>query len=205
MQIDDAGRGFTFQAEGPLDMRMDTTTGPTAAEFIRDASEAELAAFLREYGDIGPAKRIASAIVRRSQAGHMDTTADLRAAVVDALAFVQGIPDEVRTVFQALRMAVNDELASLKQALERAIDVLAPNGRLVVISFHSGEDRVVKNVLRDAARPKRDLFPDGRVRATHPPRLKILTPKPVQPDETEIRQNPRAHSARLRAAQRLGE
>lgn len=204
MQLDDARRGFSFQSAGPLDMRMDTTAGPTAAEFIRELSESALANVLREYGDVGPAKRIAAAIMRRSHAGQLETTGDLRQAVAEALDFVSGVPEETRTTFQALRIAVNDELRCLKTALERAIDVLAPEGRLVVISFHSGEDRVVKNALRDAARTRKERYPDGRDRATRPPRLTILTPKPIQPDEAETRVNPRAHSARLRAAERIG-
>jgi len=203
MQLDDPQRGFSFQVDGPLDMRMDTSAGPTAAEFIDSVTEPELARILKDYGDVGPARRIASAIVRRRGMGRLNSTNDLRDAVAEALDFVTGMPEETRTVFQALRMALNEELDSLKKALERAIDLLAPGGRLVAISFHSGEDRVVKNVLRDASRTRKQLLPDGRVHATLPPKIRILTPKPVQPGSTEVRNNPRAHSARLRAAERL--
>lgn len=202
MQLDESVRGFSFQADGPLDMRMDTSHGPTAREFLADTPEQEIAALLRRYGDVGPAKRIAASIVRRRNANQMSRTTDLVAAVQEALDFVQGTPDEIRTVFQAVRMAVNDELRALERALESAMDRLNPGGRLVVIAFHSGEDRVVKNVLRDGARKQRLLHPDGRVRETIPPRVRVLTPSPVLPGEEEMCRNPRAKSAKLRAAER---
>lgn len=203
MQIDDAHRGFSFQEEGPLDMRMDTTQGVTARDFLAHATQEELARIFKEYGDIKPAKRLAAGISSRARQGKLKTTRDLADAVGEALHFVTGVPNETRTVFQAIRMAVNDELKSLRNALEQAIDLLKPQGRLVCISFHSGEDRVVKNVLRDASRKRRELFPDGRVRRTLPARLRLVTSKPVTPTEEETRSNPRAHSARLRAGERL--
>ncbi|MBX7257454.1 MAG: 16S rRNA (cytosine(1402)-N(4))-methyltransferase RsmH [Candidatus Hydrogenedentes bacterium] len=203
VQLDDAERGFTFQADGPLDMRMDTSHGPTAAEFLSGMREPELAKVLRDFGDVGPARRIAQAITQRCARGRLKTTADLRDAVREALPFVTGDPDEIRTVFQAIRMAVNDELRWLRAGIEQAIRVLAPGGRLVAIAFHSGEDRVIKNAMRDASRPLRELHPDGRVKKTIPAQLEVLTPKPVTPDDDEVRANPRSHSARLRAAERL--
>ena len=203
LQLDDPRRGFSFQLSGPLDMRLDPTTGPTAAEFLAQATEPELVRTLRQYGDVGPARRIARAIIARCRRHAMKTTVDLAGAVQEALDFVQGPPDELRTVFQAIRIAVNDELRQLDAGLRQAIDILAPEGRLVVIAFHSGEDRVVKNVFREASRPFDQLRPDGRVASRVPARLKILTPRPIQPTEAEIRANPRAHSAKLRVAQRL--
>lgn len=205
IQIDTPGRGFTFQEDGPLDMRMDTSRGPTAAEFLAEVDEGALAGILKEYGDVRMAKRIAAAIVARRQRGALSTTRDLVGAVSEALPFVKGVPDETRTVFQAIRIAVNDELGGLETAMHRAIDVLAPGGRLVVISFHSGEDRIVKNVLRDASRTQRELYPDGRVKQAHPPRVKVLTPGTVTPGDEELRLNPRSHSARLRAAEKLDD
>jgi len=205
MQLDAADRGFSFQQEGPLDMRMDTSTGLPAAAWLQTVSEPELAQVLRQYGDVKPARRIASAIVRRRAAGQLESTGDLASAVKDALQFVRGMPEEVRTVFQAIRIGVNEELQWLEAGLEQAIDCLAPGGRLVVIAFHSGEDRVSKQVLQRASRPERVLHPDGRVRAVHAPRLRLLTRKPVTPDAEEVRVNPRAASARLRAAERLRE
>lgn len=202
VQLDDPERGFSFQQEGTLDMRMDTTQDMDAARFLASADERTLVAALRDFGDVGPARRIAKAIVRRRAQGAMRTTGDLKRAVCEALHFVHGTPDEVRTVFQAVRMAVNKELKWLEAGLRQAIEVLAPGGRLVVIAFHSGEDRIVKNVMRDASRPSRELFPDGRVKAVTPPMLTLLTRKPVQPSAEEVRDNPRAKSALLRAAER---
>lgn len=203
IQLNTPGRGFAFQEEGPLDMRMDTSRGPTAAEFLAGQDEESLARILKEYGDVRPARRIAGAIASRTARGAMETTRDLVEAVSEALPFVKGVPEETRTVFQAIRIAVNDELKGLEEALHGAVEILAPGGRLVVISFHSGEDRIAKNVLRDEARVRRELHPDGRVKQTHPPRLKVLTPGTVTPDAEEVRANPRSHSARLRAAERL--
>lgn len=203
MQLDTADRGFTFQACGPLDMRMDTSGGPTAAEFLASVDEEELLRVLKDYGDVGPARRIVASIVARRRARALTTTQDLADAVAEALAFVKGVPQETRTVFQAIRIAVNEELRWLVEGLRQAVTVLRPGGRLVVITFHSGEDRVVKNVMREASRTRRELYVDGRVRETFPPLLKILTPRPETPSEEEIRANPRAHSAKLRAAERL--
>ncbi len=204
-QLDDARRGFSLQAEGPLDMRMDATRGGPAAAWLREQTRESLMQTLRTYGDVRPARRIAETLVARAHEGRLNTTGDLRQAVCDALPFVHGEPDEVRTVFQAIRIAVNDELNALRTGLAQMIDALAPGGRLAVISFHSGEDRIVKQAFRSASRVQRELFPDGRVAQTYPPRLRVLTPRPVSPSEAERRANPRAHSARLRAAERLPE
>lgn len=204
-QLDDPRRGFAFQADGPLDMRLDTGQSATARDLLMRATESELVELLRAYGDVRPAKRIARAIVQRREQGRMNTTADLRDAVHEALSFVTGTPDEVRTVFQAVRIAVNDEYAHLEAGLRAGIDALAPGGRIVAISFHSGEDRIVKNILREESRPRREFHPDGRIAAERPPRLHVLTHKPVTADAAELAANPRAHSARLRAAERLPE
>lgn len=204
MQLDAADRGFTFQANGPLDMRMDTSRGPSAAEYLASVDETELQRVLKDYGDVGPVRRIVAAIVAHRRANALATTQDLVDAVSEALDFVRGVPQETRTVFQAIRIAVNEELRWLESGLTDAISVLAPLGRLVVITFHSGEDRIAKNVLRDASRTQRELHPDGRVRQSFPPLLKILTPKPVLPTDEEVHANPRAHSAKLRAAERIG-
>jgi len=203
VQLDDPGRGLSFQSEGPLDMRLDTTQALTAERYLAETGEGELARVLKAYGDVGPARRIAASIVRRRREGRLHTTGDLVAAVGEALPFVGGMPEETRTVFQAVRIAVNDELRHLEQGLEQAVDVLGAGGRLVVIGFHSGEDRIIKNVLRRYSRVERLLHPDGRVRGTRPARLAVLTPKPVVADAEECRRNPRAHSAKLRAAERL--
>ncbi len=203
MQLDDPNRGFSFQQEGPLDMRMDTTQPFTAADFLAHIGEKELAEALKRYGQVRPAKRIAGSIIHRRNLGRLRTTLDLRDAVRDALPYAGPLPDEVRTVFQAVRIAVNNELRQLEAGLRHAIEILAPGGRLVVITFHSGEHRIAKNVLREASRKGVEFYPDGRVKREIPPKIRLLTRKPVRPDEVECRQNPRAQSACLRAAERL--
>ncbi len=203
MQLDDETRGFSFQEDAPLDMRMDTSRGPTAAEFLAGVTRRDLVNMLRRFGDVGPARRIADAMLRRRERGVLSTTGDLAAAVSEALPFVQGTPVEVRTVFQAVRMALNRELASLESGIRAAIRRLHAGGRLVVISFHSGEDRVVKNLFRDLSRKQRELRPDGRVRHVIKASVKLLTPKPVVPGPAETARNPRSKSARLRAVERL--
>ena len=203
-QLDDPDRGFSFQKEGPLDMRLDPTSGPTARERLATISEPELARVLKAYGDVGPARRIAAAIVRRRGGRGLETTKDLAEAVAEALPFVrERLPEETRTCFMAIRVLVNEELRWLETGLEQAIDALAPAGRLVVIAFNSNEDGIVKRVLRNAGRPRHERYPDGRTRAVHAPRLAVLTRRPVRPSAQEVRENPRASSGRLRAAQRL--
>ena len=203
MQIDDAARGFSFQEDGPLDMRMSPDTGESAAERLRRLPAGEIETLLRTYGDVGPAGRIAASIKEFARTGRLETTKDLVKAVQAALPFISKVPDEVRTVFQAVRIAVNDELGALHNGIAAAIDCLNPGGRLVVIAFHSGEDRVVKQAMRAASRRVRTLAPDGRVQSVAPPRLTILTPGPVAADAGECLRNPRAKSAKLRAAEKL--
>ena len=202
MQIDTAGRGFSFQEDGPLDMRMNPESGESAAELLRRCSREDVERLLRVYGDVGPAGRIASSIKEFSHGGRLERTGDLVAAVKAALPFLSETPDEVRTVFQAVRIAVNDELGGLRRGVEAAIACMNPGGRVVVIAFHSGEDRIVKQVMREASRKRRELHPDGRVKSTEEARLKVLTPGPVEADAAECARNPRAKSARLRAGER---
>ncbi|MBI2425533.1 MAG: 16S rRNA (cytosine(1402)-N(4))-methyltransferase RsmH [Candidatus Hydrogenedentes bacterium] len=203
MQLDAPGRGFSFQSEGPLDMRMDPTRGLPAHAFLATLSQHELADLLRRFGDVSNAGRIAAAIAARAKAGALQTTTDLRQAVSEALPFVNGMPDEVRTVFQAIRIAVNEELEELHLALTRALALLKPGGRLVTIAFHSGEDRVQKEVYKAASRRRLDRHPDGRTKTVWPPIIRILTPSPVLPTPEEIAANPRAKSAKLRAVEKL--
>lgn len=205
MQIDRPERGFSFQVDGPLDMRMDTESPVTAASWLRDTPEEALAAVLREYGDIRPARRIARAVAGRCRAGRMERTADLAAAVSEALPFVRGVPEEVRTVFQAVRMAVNGELDWLRRGVEQALESLAPGGRLVVVTFHSGEDRVVKGVFRSASRPAVELDRHGRRTASRAARFWLPLARPQTPSPEEALANPRSKSARLRVAERLDE
>lgn len=203
MQLDDPARGFTFQKDGPLDMRMDRTVDVSAEDWLAHVSEKELAEVLKRYGDIRRAKTVAAAICRWRVSSGLSTTADLVAAVREAFPFVSGVPEEVRTVFQAIRIKVNDELGALERFMDQAIDALKPGGRLVCIAFHSGEDRIIKHKLREAGRPRQELHADGRLKHTHPARLKVLTPKPVLASAQEIAENSRAKSAKLRAAERV--
>ncbi len=203
MQLDTPSRGFSFQSDGPLDMRMDARDGTDAAGWLRQASQSEIARVLREYGDIGPAGRIARAIVARREANRLERTGDLADAVAEALDFVSTQPEELRTVFQAIRMAVNEELNHLERGLALAARHLAPRGRLVAITFHSGEDRVVKRLFQQWSRMAVHLRPDGRVQRRQAPRMRLITRKPVTAQAAEIQANPRAKSAKMRALERL--
>jgi 16S rRNA (cytosine1402-N4)-methyltransferase len=185
-QLDESGRGFSFQRDEPLDMRLDPTTGPTAADLLNRLPEPELARLLFEQGDERHARRIARAIVRRRP---LATTADLVAAVRSAVpraAWPRGTHVATRT-FQAVRMAVNDEPGALEASLRDAPGLLAAGGRLGVISFHSGEDRMVKQAFRA-------LGSAGYAE---------LEPSPLTPGADEVRANPRARSAKLRVLERL--
>ncbi|HEO72355.1 MAG TPA: 16S rRNA (cytosine(1402)-N(4))-methyltransferase RsmH, partial [Candidatus Hydrogenedentes bacterium] len=144
VQLDDPLRGFSFEREGPLDMRMDPTVAATAAAKLAETTHDELVRVLRDYGDVRPAKRVAGAILARRDNGRLDTTRDLAEAVSEALHFVSGVPKETRTVFQAIRIWVNSELEWIDRGVRDAVAALAPGGRLVCIAFHGSEDRIVK-------------------------------------------------------------
>lgn len=184
MQLDTAGRGFSFAAKSDalLDMRMDTSQGVSAAEYIVQTSEHDLAHVIHEYGEERHARKIARAIKR-----HQPRTTGEVARIVSAAVHVPGRRERIHPAtrtFQALRIAVNDELGALEDGLEAATRVLRPGGRLVAISFHSLEDRIVKNAMRSD------------------PRLHPLLKKPIVPTTQEREQNPRSRSAKLRAAER---
>lgn len=203
-QLDDPARGFSFRAEGPLDMRMGRS-GRTAADLVNTLDEAELAALIRDYGEERHARRIARAIVRARAEAPITSTARL-AEIVRAVVprAADGIDPATRS-FQALRIAVNEELDEIARGLAGAIDLLSPGGRIVAVSFHSLEDRIVKRLFADAAgrgpSPSRH-DPRGLLSPAHR-RLRLLTTKPVVPRADEIAANPRARSARLRAAEKL--
>jgi 16S rRNA (cytosine1402-N4)-methyltransferase len=187
MQLDRPERGFAFGAEGPLDMRLDPTGGESAADLVARLPERELADLLFAYGEEPASRRIARAIVRRREAAPFRTTTDLARVVAGAAGARGGwrrIHPATRT-FQALRIAVNDELGALESALPAAAAALKPGGRLVVIAFHSLEDRIVKRFLRE----RQDLQP--------------LTRKPLTASEAEVAENARSRSAKLRAAEKL--
>jgi 16S rRNA (cytosine1402-N4)-methyltransferase len=201
LQLDCAERGFSFRTDGPLDMRMGAT-GETAAELLNRITEAELTTLLHEYGEEPEARRVARAVVSARQRAPLTTTSALAELVRRTKRAPRGGRlDPATLVFQALRIAVNDELGQLEELLARASALLEQGGRLVVISYHSLEDRAVKNRLRDLARGEVDPI-TGRTRSETRV-LEVLTRKPVVPAAAEIEQNPRARSARLRAARRL--
>ncbi len=185
LQLDEAQRGFSFMADGPLDMRMDTRSGPTAAQVVNEISERELANLIYEYGEERRSRRIARAIV---EGRLVHTTGQLARIVASAApAMKQDRIHPATRTFQALRIYVNRELDEIKDLLEAAPRLLKPAGRLVVISFHSLEDRIAKDSLREGA--KQGIW-------------EILTKKPVIADQDEIDRNPRSRSAKLRAAER---
>jgi len=202
MQVDRPERGFSYATDAPLDMRMDPSEELSAADVIASWDEQELETIFRKYGEERYARQIARAIVRRRAACPIERTGQLvdvvRASIPAPARFGEGHP--AKRVFQALRIEVNHELASLEAGLPAAFEMLRPGGRLVVISFHSLEDRIVKRFLRDRARgctcpPEFPICVCG-----HEPELRILTPKLVRPSARELDHNPRASSARLRAA-----
>lgn len=200
-QLDEAGRGFSFRAEGPLDMRMDPTTGPGAGEWLADVEEKQLISVIREFGEERFARPIARAIVAARAIRPIETTADLAEIVAGARPARKEKRHPATRTFQAIRIFINNELDELKRALEASIDVLAPGGRLCVISFHSLEDRIVKRFMRDASREPEQYRGLPEIPAHARPPLKLIG-KAVEPDQVETAANPRARSARLRIAER---
>src|ERR1043166_4970195 len=207
LQFDSAERGFSFRFDAPLDMRMDPTSGPTAAELLSELPEGELARIIFEFGEERLSRRIARRIVERRQQGRaVTTTKELADLVTQAIGKHRGqqIHPATRT-FQALRIAVNKELEGLAQFIETSIDLLEPSGQFVVISFHSLEDRIIKQELRRLS---------GHCQC--PPRLpvcscgarkevEVLTRRPVTPGAKELDENPRARSAKLRACRKVSD
>jgi 16S rRNA (cytosine1402-N4)-methyltransferase len=203
LQLDSAERGFSFSRSGPLDMRM-SRTGPTAGDFVNQAAEGELVRVLREYGEERRARRVARAIVDARSRRPIRTTDELAELVAGAVGGggSHRIHPATRT-FQALRIAVNDELGQLERFVDPAVRALRPGGRLAVISFHSLEDRIVKHSLRRLGGGC-ICPPEAPACSCRPERLvEVLTRRAERPDDNEIAANPRARSARLRVAQRV--
>jgi len=208
-QLDAPDRGFRFAEESAdvtaLDMRMDPRSPRTAARLLAEATPVELERWFREYGELPGARRLADAIVEARRSAPLRTVRDLLQVVSRARVGGGRRHHPATLVFQALRIAVNDELAALEEGLDSAIAALAPGGRLVVIAYHSLEDRIVKERLRAEARgcvcpPRQPVCTCGRL-----PRLRLLSRRALRPSEDEVRDNPRARSARLRAAERLAD
>lgn len=203
-QLDQPQRGFTYRFNAPLDMRMDARTTVTAADLVNSLSVEELTRIFRDYGEERWAHRIARKIVAEREKAPLVTTGqlvDLVKAAIPAAARRSG-PHPAKRTFQALRIAVNNELDALREGLQAAVDALLPGGRIAIISFHSLEDRIVKQTFADMARGC-ECPPGFPVcRCGKEPLLNVLTRRPVLPSEDELQENPRARSARLRAAER---
>ncbi len=201
-QVDAAARGFSFRLDGPLDMRMDPSRGPSAADWLNRARPEEIAKVLKEYGEERYARRIARAIVQARAQRAITRTLELAEIIGRANPTRERDKHPATRSFQAIRIYVNRELEEIQVALDQVIDLLAVGGRLAVISFHSLEDRLVKRFMRSHARGDeypRDLpVPQSALR----PRLKLIG-KPVQPTDAEVASNPRARSAVLRVAEKL--
>jgi 16S rRNA (cytosine1402-N4)-methyltransferase len=193
-QLDDPTRGFSFQSDGPLDMRMDQSSGQTAADLVNGLPEGELADLIYQYGEERFSRRIARAIVHFRADRRLETTQELVRVIQGAVPSVyrRGRIHCATRTFQALRIAVNREIETLEPAIRAAVDVLSPGGRLAIISFHSLEDRIVKHTFRALSKES-----DARVA--------VLTKKPQIPSEEECRANPRARSAKLRVAERISQ
>ena len=202
-QIDDASRGFSFRMDGPLDMRMDPTRGESAAQWLATASESGIREVIRDYGEERFAKQIAAAIVAARATEPLGRTRQLAKLVGEAVRTREAGQDPATRTFQALRIFVNRELEEVSLSLPLAAERLAPGGRLAVISFHSLEDRIVKNFIRSCGMP--DLPRDLPLRASEMPQP-LLKPvgRPVKAGTTEVRANPRSRSATMRVAERTG-
>ncbi len=203
-QLDDAGRGFSFMNDGPLDMRMDFSRGQSAAEWIAEVAEDELARVLFEFGEERHSRRIARAIVKARAEKAITRTKELADIVAAAHPAWEKHKHPATRAFQAIRIAINNELGDIQQFLRDALAVLKPGGRLAVISFHSLEDRMVKQFFQKEA--KGDDFPPGLPVTVDmlKPRLKIIG-KAIEPSAAEVEANPRARSARLRVAAKIAE
>ncbi|MFH1446547.1 MAG: 16S rRNA (cytosine(1402)-N(4))-methyltransferase RsmH, partial [Chloroflexota bacterium] len=200
MQIDQSQRGFSFQKEGSLDMRFDSETGTSAADLINNCDEAELSDIIWRYGEERFSRRIASAIMK---ARPIHRTEELAALIRKVIGNKRGRIDPSTRTFQALRIAVNQELITLEKALPELIKYLYPGGRIAIIAFHSLEDRIVKSFFKYESHDC--ICPPEQPICTcqHMANLKVLTPHPIRPSDEEASSNPRARSARLRVAQKL--
>jgi len=201
-QIDNPARGFSFRGDGPLDMRMDTTRGQSVADWLADASIEAMTEVIRDYGEERFAGLVAKAIDRRRQErGPLQTTAELAEVVASAVKTREPGKDPATRTFQALRIFINAELEELQQALAASLKVLAPGGRLVVISFHSLEDRIVKQFI---AAHSREVF-DRRAPFAAPKVMALKALGRIKPSEAEVEGNPRSRSAVMRVAERTGD
>lgn len=201
-QIDNGIRGFSFQSDGPLDMRMNQTQKKSALEIINSYSKEELSEIFREYGEERFASHIAGKIVKMREKQFINTT-ELLVAIIEQSVSQRFLKKSLARIFQAIRIEVNNELENLKIGLKDAIDVLVPGGRIVILSYHSLEDRIVKEIFR---KESQKIIPSGNKIIPDRilmPRLQLLVKKPIEARKEEIDDNPRARSAKLRAAERV--
>ncbi|WP_437883471.1 16S rRNA (cytosine(1402)-N(4))-methyltransferase RsmH [Pseudomonas sp. LRF_L74] len=203
-QLDDAERGFSFLNDGPLDMRMNPDAGVSAAQWIATADEEEIARVFKDYGEERFAKRMARAVVNRRTAKPFERTADLAAVLTEANPAWEKGKNPATRAFQGIRIYINSELADLERGLDAALESLAVGGRLVVISFHSLEDRIVKQFMKRHAKGEADKLPRDLpiIPKAFEPRLKLLG-KPQYASEAELKANPRSRSAVMRVAEKL--
>lgn len=198
-QFDTAERGFSIRFDGPLDMRMDKRIELTAADVLNDYPEQRLHRLFEQYGEVRNARQLAKHIVANRGKVKLDTIETLKAMIAPV---IKGNPNRyLAQLFQALRIEVNDEMGALKEFLEQAVQCLKPGGRLSIITFHSLEDRLVKQYIKKGtwAEEETDMF--GRVEQVTT--MRLVTAKPIEPTETEVKNNPRARSARLRIAEKI--
>ena len=199
MQLDKGYKGFSFNKEGPLDMRMDPTSDLTAKEIVNRWPEQELGNLFRELGEEPRWKRAAKAIVDARRTKKIETTTQLAEVISLALKTpLKGKWHPATLIFQALRMCVNRELDAIAEGIAKAIQVLSKGGRIGVMSFHSLEDRIVKNIFKEGS-----LEPKKATKDAPPPHLRLLTKKPMAPHFSEVKRNPRARSAKLRFAEKI--
>ena len=193
-QFDEPSRGFSIRFDAPLDMRMDVSQGQTAADLIRTTDAEGLQKIFQEFGEVTNAKTLSQLLVEHSRHTAIRTIKELKDAIAP---IVKGNPNKyLAQVFQALRMAVNDELGSLHDLLRQSVDMLKPRGRMAVITFHSIEDRLVKQFLKEGDERERAFDPVYGTRVAKP--FDLLTKKPIEPSDEELKKNPRSRSARLR-------
>ena len=205
-QIKSSGRGFTFSEDQPLDMRMNPDSGVTAASILNAAGQTELEMIFRNYGEERFSRRIAAKIVEKRRHSEIATTGELVGIITDAIPKASAAKSRIHPatrVFMALRIAVNRELEVLDAFLNRAVDLLAPEGRICIISFHSLEDRIVKHRFRDMAQKCKCDKDLPVCVCTHKPKLKLVGRKPIRPSEGEVASNPMSRSAVMRVAEKL--
>lgn len=202
MQLDQKKRGFSFMKDGPLDMRMDKRQRLTAQEIVNTWSEKEIADVIREYGEDPRWKKAAKAIVTERKKSKFETTKQLADFIQNSLGRIGGKKIHPATlIFQALRICVNRELDSVQEGIKNAMKMLTPGGKMGVISFHSLEDRIVKNLFRESSTPLRKIFESREVSVQ--PIIENLTKKPIVATRSEVKKNPRSRSAKMRFVQKI--